>query len=105
MKSLLVVVAPTTFAVLLLFLFVVVPLGNAAGVKGSRHRRQLQEEKRQPVALQNGAGKFKMEIEGSPVASRNVESITVEDLVIDEREMTSGTHHPFIWVGCVCGSR
>ena len=40
--------------------------------------------------LENGAGKFKLEIDGCPVASANVESITVEDLVIDEREMTTG---------------
>jgi phage tail-like protein len=40
--------------------------------------------------LENGAGKFKIEIEGCPVASENVESITMEDLVIDEREITTG---------------
>jgi phage tail-like protein len=40
--------------------------------------------------LENGAGKFKIEIDGCPVASANVESITMEDLVIDEREMTTG---------------
>jgi len=40
--------------------------------------------------LENGAGKFKIDIQGCTVASANVESITVEDLVIDEREMTSG---------------
>lgn len=40
--------------------------------------------------LENGAGKFKIEIDGAPVASANVESITMEDLVIDEREMTTG---------------
>ncbi len=38
-----------------------------------------------------GAGKFKVEIQGCPVASANVESITVEDLNIDVREMTTGT--------------
>ena len=38
--------------------------------------------------LENGAGKFKIDIVGCPIASANVESITVEDLVIDEREMT-----------------
>jgi phage tail-like protein len=40
--------------------------------------------------LENGAGKFKIDIEGCKTASDNVESITVEDLVIDEREMTTG---------------
>ena len=40
--------------------------------------------------LENGAGKFKLEIEGCPVASANVESITMEDLNIDVREMTTG---------------
>jgi phage tail-like protein len=40
--------------------------------------------------LENGAGKFKVEIDGAATASANVESITVEDLVIDEREMTTG---------------
>jgi len=40
--------------------------------------------------LENGAGKFKIDVEGCKTASDNVESITVEDLVIDEREMTTG---------------
>jgi phage tail-like protein len=40
--------------------------------------------------LENGAGKFKLDIEGCPVSSANVESITMEDLLIDEREMTTG---------------
>ena len=40
--------------------------------------------------LENGAGKFKLEIDGAPTASANVESITMEDLVIDVREMTTG---------------
>jgi phage tail-like protein len=40
--------------------------------------------------LENGAGKFKIDITGCPVASANVESITMEDLHIDEREMTTG---------------
>jgi phage tail-like protein len=40
--------------------------------------------------LENGAGKFKIDIAGAPVASANVESITMEDLVIDEREVTCG---------------
>ncbi len=38
----------------------------------------------------NELSKFKVEIDGAPVASANVESITVEDLVIDERETTTG---------------
>jgi phage tail-like protein len=44
----------------------------------------------QSEILQNGSGSFAIEIEGAPVASANVESITMEDLVIDEREMTTG---------------
>ena len=40
--------------------------------------------------LENGAGKFRVEIGGLPVASANVESITMEDLVIDEREGAPG---------------
>jgi phage tail-like protein len=40
--------------------------------------------------LENGAGKFKVDIQGAPVASANVESITMEDLVIDERELSTG---------------
>jgi phage tail-like protein len=40
--------------------------------------------------LENGAGKFKIEIQNCPTASANVESITVEDLSIDVREMTTG---------------
>lgn len=40
--------------------------------------------------LENGAGKFAIDIQGAPVASANVESITMEDLIIDEREMTTG---------------
>lgn len=41
--------------------------------------------------LENGAGKFAIDIEGAPIASANVESITVEDLVVDEREVTTGS--------------
>jgi phage tail-like protein len=40
--------------------------------------------------LENGAGKFKIDIEGCPSSSGAVDSITVEDLVIDERELTTG---------------
>jgi phage tail-like protein len=40
--------------------------------------------------LENGAGKFTIDINGCPVANANVESITMEDLVLDEREMTTG---------------
>jgi phage tail-like protein len=40
--------------------------------------------------LENGAGKFKIDIEGCPIASNNIESITMEDLLIDEREITTG---------------
>lgn len=44
-----------------------------------------------PNVLENGAGKFKIDIDGAPIASANVESITIEDLVIDEIPMTTGT--------------
>lgn len=40
--------------------------------------------------LENGSGKFTIDINGCGIASANVFSITVEDLVIDEREMTTG---------------
>jgi phage tail-like protein len=40
--------------------------------------------------LENGAGKFTIDIPGCGVASANIQSITIEDLVIDERETTSG---------------
>ncbi len=40
--------------------------------------------------LENGAGKFKIDIQGAPTASANVESITMEDLTIDVREMSTG---------------
>jgi phage tail-like protein len=40
--------------------------------------------------LENGAGKFKIDIVGCPIASANIQSITMEDLVIDTREMTTG---------------
>ena len=40
--------------------------------------------------LENGAGKFKIDIQNAPVANANVESITMEDLTIDVREMTTG---------------
>ena len=40
--------------------------------------------------LENGAGKFKLDIQNAPVANANVESITMEDLTIDVREMTTG---------------
>jgi phage tail-like protein len=45
--------------------------------------------------LENGAGKFKVDIDGCATASANVESITVEDLVIDEREMSTGADWDF----------
>lgn len=40
--------------------------------------------------LENGAGKFKIDIQGCPVANANVESITIEDLTVDVRELTTG---------------
>jgi len=40
--------------------------------------------------LENGAGKFRIDIQNCPVANANVESITTEDLTIDVREMTTG---------------
>lgn len=40
--------------------------------------------------LENGAGKFAIDIQGCGTASANVESITMEDLVIDERELSTG---------------
>lgn len=40
--------------------------------------------------LENGAGKFKIDIQNCPVANANVESIQMEDLTIDTREMTTG---------------
>ena len=40
--------------------------------------------------LENGAGKFRVEIGDLPTASANVESVTMEDLVIDERELSTG---------------
>lgn len=46
--------------------------------------------------LENGAGKFRVEIEGAPTASANASAVTMDDLVIDERtaidlrEMTTG---------------
>ena len=45
--------------------------------------------------LENGAGKFKLDIRGCPVASANVESIAVEDLTIDVRETTTGADWDF----------
>ncbi len=38
--------------------------------------------------LENGPGRFGVHIEGLPVTSAAVESVTMEDLVIDEREIT-----------------
>lgn len=40
--------------------------------------------------LENGAGKFSVEIEGSPSASTRVVGVSIEDLVIDTYEMTTG---------------
>jgi len=41
-------------------------------------------------AAQAQGGKFKIEIVGCPVASANIDSVFVGDLVIDQREMTTG---------------
>ncbi|MBM3945306.1 MAG: hypothetical protein FJ317_07465, partial [SAR202 cluster bacterium] len=60
--------------------------GNGAGVQ----RRCGGVNESSYEVLENGAGKFKIDIQGASVASANVESITMEDLVIDEREMTTG---------------
>lgn len=38
--------------------------------------------------LENGAGKFKVDIEGAPTASANVESITIDDVVIGIVDVT-----------------
>ena len=62
--------------------------GNGNG-KGKQRKCDGVNENSYEV-LENGAGKFKLDIEGAPLASANVESITMEDLVIDEREMTTG---------------
>jgi phage tail-like protein len=40
--------------------------------------------------LENGAGKFKIDIQNCATANANVESISMEDLLIDEREITTG---------------
>lgn len=40
--------------------------------------------------LENGAGKFSIEIDGCPTASANIHSISMEDLTVDVREVTSG---------------
>lgn len=40
--------------------------------------------------LQNGAGRFKVEIDGLPATSAKVHTVTMEDLAIDVREMTTG---------------
>jgi phage tail-like protein len=38
--------------------------------------------------LENGAGKFKIDIQNCPVASANVESISIDDIIIDIEELT-----------------
>lgn len=50
--------------------------------------RKGNSEQLEPVT--NGGASFALEIEGLRQVSLNVESITMEDLVIDEREMTTG---------------
>jgi len=50
---------------------------------------------RQDEILQNGAGKFKVDIPGLPAASANVHSVQVEDLTIDVRETTTGENWDF----------
>jgi phage tail-like protein len=49
--------------------------------------------------LENGAGKFQLDIPGASVASKNVESVTIEDLVIDEREGTCGANWDYRMYG------
>lgn len=40
--------------------------------------------------LENGAGKFRVDIPGLPMASANIQSVQVEDLTIEVRETTTG---------------
>jgi|GEM_PF-1804530 phage tail-like protein len=66
--------------------------GRTATGKGSPNggRGHLGVNEGSYEILENGAGKFKIDIQGAQTASANVESITIEDLVIDVREMTTG---------------
>lgn len=45
--------------------------------------------------LENGAGKFGIDIPGAPVATANIQSIQVEDLTVDVRETTCGVDWDF----------
>jgi len=45
--------------------------------------------------LENGAGKFAVDIPGCPVATANIQSVQVEDLTIDVRETTCGVDWDF----------
>lgn len=45
--------------------------------------------------LENGAGKFKVDIAGCPTASGLVDGITMEDLLIDTREVTDGVNSDY----------
>lgn len=45
--------------------------------------------------LENGAGKFAVDIPGCPVATANIHSVQVEDLTIDVRDTTSDTDLEF----------
>jgi phage tail-like protein len=44
---------------------------------------------------ENGAGKFKVDIPGAPVATANIHSVQAEDLTIDVRETTCGVNWDF----------
>lgn len=57
-----------------------VSCGGTRGVNESTHE-----------VLENGAGKFSVDIQNAPQASANVESVSIEDLIIDAREMTTGS--------------
>lgn len=45
--------------------------------------------------LENGAGKFAVDLPGCPVATMNIQSVQVEDLTIDVRETTCGVDWDF----------
>lgn len=80
--------------------------GAAVGAMGLRLRASPEPSVSLPAAeaktnpsqdqiLENGAGKFRIDIPGCPAASANIQSVQVEDLTIDVRETTTGVNWDF----------
>lgn len=64
--------------------------GETAFCSDARDLRNQRAGLNQDEFLENGAGKFAVDIPGCPVASANIQSVRIGDLTVDVRETTRG---------------